>query len=120
MELSASEKKLIKDYEKELKEKKQLSSKEIENLIKEKNLHPYESMRKLMENFLPRAYEISKEYKNSQLSALDFLHAANEGLEVAITTKEYFDEKSLMEAIDETIKESIELLLSYTENNDGK
>lgn len=115
MKLSKEELKMLDDYEEELKNKKKLTIEEIENLISLKETNPYESMRSLMENFLEYAYKIALEYHHAQLTTLDFVHAANEGLEIAITTGTYDDYFSLQRELDKTIHGAIEEMLRYLE-----
>ncbi len=118
MKMSKEDQEMLKDYEKELKEKKLLTDEEIIKLIDEKDENTYECYRFLLENFLPYAYEIACTYHHPKLTKLDFIHAANEGLECAITGGNYHDLKSLYKTMEEGIKTSIELILSYFEENE--
>ncbi len=113
MELTRQEKEEIQAYEEELKQKGRLTKEEIAQLIDDIDKNQYSSIRKLMEYHLYYAYEIAKTYENEELTLLDFLHAANEGLEIGVTSKEYNDYESFIKKIDESIKSAIELIVSY-------
>ena len=113
MKLSKEDQKMLDEYEEELNHKGKLSEEEIMSLISLMETNPYDSMRSLMDNYLPYAYKIALKYHHPRLTLLDFVHAANEGLEIAITTGSYHDINSLQKAIEETINDSIKLMLSY-------
>ncbi len=113
MKLNKEEKKILDDYLKEMDERKRLSKKEIENLINEIQNDPYTSYRTLIQSHLYYAYDIAKKYEVEELTILDLIHAANEGLEIGVTSNKYKDYDSFINKIDKAIKDSINLVLSY-------
>ena len=113
MKLDKETKKIISDYEKELSSKKRLTKEEVENYINNIKNDPYESYRNLIQGHLYLAYEIALKYKAEELTTLDFIHCANEGLEIGVTTRSYNDYDSFIKEMESEIKETIDLMLSY-------
>ncbi len=116
MRLTSKDKKMLDDYKIELEEKKKYSEKEINDLISSIKEDPYNSYRKLIESQLLKAFEIASTYTSEVLTPLDFIHAANEGLEVAVTSNDYQDYESFLKKVEEGIRSSIDLVLSFLAN----
>lgn len=113
MKLNTKDKKMLEEYKVELDNKKQYTKEDIELLIQNLKEDPYTSLRALFESQLKRAYQMSLNYEHEALTTLDFVHAANEGLEVAVTSKEYDDYDSFVQKVETSIDESINLMLSF-------
>lgn len=105
--------KMLEDYKEELEQKHVYSEEEINKLISSIKNDSYNALRKLFESQLKHAYEIASTYNNKGVSLLDYIHAANEGLEIGVESKEYTDYNTFIKKIDECIKSTIDLLLSY-------
>ncbi len=116
MKLKPKDQKMFLDYQKELDEKKIYQEEEIETLILNAKQNSYEALRTLYESQLKYALEIASTYENETLSILDFIHSANEGLEVAVTSLDYSDYNSFKLKVETCIKESISLMLSFLES----
>lgn len=117
MKLNKKEIEMLENYKEELHNKKKYSREEIENLINSISEDAYGSYRSLIDSQLLRAYEIAMTYSHPSLSILDFVHAANEGLEVAVTENDYSDYDSFIKKIEEGINNSIAIILSFFEAN---
>lgn len=114
--MNFEEQKMLDDYIDEINGNKKYSKEEIERLIKDLETNGYDPLRELMKSQLLHAYEISSKYHHEEISPLDFVHAANEGLEMAVTSKNYKDYASFMTCVENGVKESIELMLSFLNN----
>lgn len=107
---------MLDEYKIELENKKQYTKQEIETLISGLDEDTYNGLRSLFESQMLRAYEIASTYSHDGLTLLDFIHAANEGLEVGVTSREYSDYGTFIKKIEDSIKSSIDLMLSFFEN----
>lgn len=116
MKLTVKDQQTLDDYKIELEAKKKYSEAEINDLIAMIKYDAFHAYRKLIESQLLKAYEIALIYNHEELTPLDFIHAANEGLEVAVTSNEYNDYKSFVRKVEEGIKSSIDLMLSFLAN----
>lgn len=113
MKLNNEEQKILNEYVEELNSRRKLTKKEVEELLLDLENNAYDVYRSLIQNYLFYAYDIAKTYKVEELTILDIIHAANEGLEIGVTSNEYEDYDSFIKCIDSAIKSSIELMLSY-------
>ncbi len=111
--MKKEDKKMLEDYKKELENKHVYTKEEIEKLINNIKEDAYNALRKLFESQLKHAYDIASTYNQKELTLLDFIHAANEGLEIAVESKEYHNYETFINKVDESIASTIELLLSY-------
>ena len=113
MELNNEEKKVLDEYLNELNNRKKLSVEEINEKIALIKEDPYLICRELIQYHFYLAYDIAKNYEKEELTILDFINAANEGLEVGVVSLDYSDYDSFMDVIKKSIKDSIELMLSF-------
>ena len=113
MKLNNEEQKILNEYVEELNSRKKVTKEEVEELLSDLENNAYDVYRSLIQNYLFYAYNIAKTYSAEELTILDFIHAANEGLEIGVTSNEYEDYDSFIKCIDSAIKSSIELMLSY-------
>lgn len=113
MKLSKEDKIALEEYIEEITSRKQLTKEEVENLIELAKKDAYTAYRSLIQNHFTYAYEIAKKYSVKELTILDLIHAANEGLETGVVSNGYSDYDSFIKCIDESIKYSIELMLSF-------
>ena len=113
MKLSKEDKIAYEEYLEEITSRKKLTKKEVEDLIELAKKDAYTAYRSLIQNHFVLAHDIAKNYHAKELTILDLVHAANEGLESGVVSNNYNDYDSFIKCIEEAIKYSIELMLSF-------